>query len=106
MSRRSCSGEKGKTLRRGWDRDVAEPWRLGVAAVVFFPSFTDFGNLPSFTPSHHVDLPTGINLRIADRRRGPLSAKTKLSDISILRFCKASVLLLKTIMRYPKLTVK
>jgi len=29
-------------------------------AVVLLPIFTGFGNLPFLTPSHQLDLPTGI----------------------------------------------
>lgn len=33
IRRRSCVGEKGKTLRGGWDREVSELGGLGVSAA-------------------------------------------------------------------------
>ena len=32
--RRSCGGEKGKTLRRGWDREVGEAMSLANARLM------------------------------------------------------------------------
>jgi hypothetical protein len=48
-------------------------------AVIRGPSLIGFGNRPVFTPSHQVDLETGIGpvgARIVERRRKPVSGKT------------------------------
>ena len=56
--------------------------------VVLGPNLTGFGNLPVFTPAHHVLLLTGIGPRgakIEESRRNPVCGNVKTSGIDHLR---------------------